>query len=54
MDYLAVKDLKKTRNLWEKLASERKLVITTRTSRVLPSSTLEASCLGGYNIQAQR
>ena len=28
MDYLAVKDLKKTRNLWEKLASERKLVIT--------------------------
>ena len=28
MDYLAVKDLKKTRELWEKLASERELVIT--------------------------
>lgn len=28
MDYLAVKDLKKTRELWEKLASEQKLVIT--------------------------
>lgn len=28
MDYLAVKDLKKTRELWKKLASERELVIT--------------------------
>ena len=28
MDYLSAKDLKKTRELWEKLASERKLVIT--------------------------
>ena len=28
MDYLAVKDLKKTRELWEKLANERELVIT--------------------------
>ena len=28
MDYLAVKDLKKTRELWAKLASERELVIT--------------------------
>lgn len=28
MDYLVAKDLKKTRKLWEKLASERKLVIT--------------------------
>ena len=28
MDYLAVKDLKKTSKLWEKLASERELVIT--------------------------
>ncbi len=28
MDYLAVKDLKKTRELWERLASERELVIT--------------------------
>ena len=28
MDYLAAKDLKKTKKLWEKLASERKLVIT--------------------------
>ena len=28
MDYLTVKDLRKTRKLWEKLASERKLVIT--------------------------
>ena len=28
MDYLAVKDLKKTRELWEKLAIERELVIT--------------------------
>lgn len=28
MNYLAVKDLKKTRELWEKLASERELVIT--------------------------
>ncbi len=28
MDYIAVKDLKKTRELWEKLASERELIIT--------------------------
>lgn len=28
MDYLTIKDLKKTRELWEKLASGRKLVIT--------------------------
>jgi len=28
MDYLAVKDLKKTRELWQKLADERELVIT--------------------------
>ena len=28
MDYLTVKDLRKTRELWEKLASERELVIT--------------------------
>ena len=28
MDYLAVKDLKKSRELWEKLATERELVIT--------------------------
>ena len=28
MDYLAVKDLKKTKELWEKLASEREMVIT--------------------------
>ena len=28
MDYLAVKDLKKTRELWQKLAAERELVIT--------------------------
>ena len=28
MDYLTVKDLRKTRKLWEKLASERELVIT--------------------------
>ena len=28
MDYLAVKGLKKTRELWEKLARERELVIT--------------------------
>ena len=28
MDYLSVRDLKKTRELWEKLASGRKLVIT--------------------------
>ena len=28
MDYLAVKDLKKTRELWQKLEEERELVIT--------------------------
>ena len=28
MDYLTIKDLKETRELWEKLASERELVIT--------------------------
>ena len=28
MNYIAVKDLKKTRELWEKLANERELVIT--------------------------
>ena len=28
MNYLAVKDLKKTKELWEKLASERELIIT--------------------------
>ena len=28
MDQLAVKDLKKTRELWEKLAREKELVIT--------------------------
>ena len=28
MDYLAVKDLKKTKDLWERLAAEKELVIT--------------------------
>ena len=28
MDYLTIKDLKETRELWEKLATERKLIIT--------------------------
>ena len=28
MHYLAAKDLKKTRELWQKLADERELVIT--------------------------
>ena len=35
MDYMAVKDLKKSRELWEKLATERELVIT-RDGRLRP------------------
>lgn len=43
MDYLAVKDLKKTRELWQKLEKERELVITRdgRPSAVMISVTPE-------------
>ncbi len=36
MDYLAEKNLKKTRELWEKLASERELVITPGMANLWP------------------
>ena len=43
MDYLAVKDLKKTRELWQKLEEERELVITRngRPSALIISVTPE-------------